>query len=291
MVNGASLYAGLKAQLAAAGVEDAAFDAAVLLEQVAGRQWRWQEQALTSEQLAQLQQFAARRASREPLQYIIGRWSFLDFELEIGEGVLIPRADTELLCETAAGLLQGASAPAVLDLCAGSGCVGLGIKRLVADARLTCLEKSPAALVYLRRNLQNALAGCNKQTPAGKAIEGDVFGFEQHLAPASVALIAANPPYVTGQEMQALAPELRFEPDMALYAPNKGLAFYQHIAPAYMQALCPGGWLALEIGSAQGAAVMQILQNAGYCEIACKRDYAGQDRVIIGRRPAKLEEK
>lgn len=269
-----------------AGVEDAGFDASVLLEQVAGKNWRWQEEPLTQPQTEALAAMAQRRAGREPLQYILGSWSFLDFELKIGEGVLIPRADTELLCETAAELLQGELAPAVLDLCAGSGCVGLGIKRFVPAASLTALEKSPKAFSFLQHNLQYALAG---QSAAGVAVLGDVFGFEATRKADSLALIASNPPYITAAEMQTLAPELAFEPSMALHAEEEGLLFYRYIAPHYLAALRPLGWLCFEIGSTQAQAVMQILADAGYQNIACKQDLAGLDRVIIGQKPEKLE--
>ena len=139
----------VRRRLEAAGVEDAAFDAGVLVETQAGEGWRWQDPDLDETALARLEELAARRAAREPLQYILGRWPFLDFELAVGPGVLCPRADTELLAEEGAKRLAGKSSPAVLDLCAGSGCVGLGVKRLCPAARVTCLEKSPDAFRYL----------------------------------------------------------------------------------------------------------------------------------------------
>lgn len=281
MVSCREALAQTRAQLAAAGVEDTAFDAAQLLAAVAGEGWRLREAPLTLAEAEQLATLAARRAAREPLQYILGRWPFLDLELAVGPGVLCPRADTELLCEAAAALLAGNPAPHVLDLCAGTGCVGLGVKRFLPGALVTCLEKSPEAFCYLQKNLAEALPGA---CPPLAAVQGDVFGFEASLAPGSLDLIVSNPPYVTGSEMEALAPELGFEPAMALYAAGEGLAFYQHIAPAYRAALAPGGWLAFEIGWQQAKAVLAILQAAGYQNPACKQDMAGNDRVVLGQK-------
>ncbi len=275
----------VRRRLEAAGVEDAAFDAGVLVETQAGEGWRWQDPDLDETALARLEELAARRAAREPLQYILGRWPFLDFELAVGPGVLCPRADTELLAEEGAKRLAGKSSPAVLDLCAGSGCVGLGVKRLCPAARVTCLEKSPDAFRYLERNAASALPGFDGTRPAVTCVQGDVFEYQRRLAPESLDLILSNPPYVTDEEMERLDPEVRREPAMALRADREGLAFYEHIAPAYLPALRPGGWLAVEIGWKQGAAVQAIFRAAGYEAVACIPDLEGRDRVVAGKKP------
>ena len=275
----------MRRRLEAAGVEDAAFDAGVLVETQAGEGWRWQDPDLDETALARLEELAARRAAREPLQYILGRWPFLDFELAVGPGVLCPRADTELLAEEGAKRLAGKSSPAVLDLCAGSGCVGLGVKRLCPAARVTCLEKSPEAFPSLERNAASALPGIDGTRPAVTCVQGDVFEYQRRLAPESLDLILSNPPYVTDEEMERLDPEVRREPAMALRADREGLAFYEHIAPAYLPALRPGGWLAVEIGWKQGAAVQAIFRAAGYEAVACIPDLEGRDRVVAGKKP------
>ena len=284
MVKSREAFRGVRDLLLQAGVPDAAFDAGVVMELAAGRDWRWREEPLTGGEQARLSELAHRRAAREPLQYLAGRWPFLDFELQVGPGVLVPRADTELLCETGARLLAGKPEPAVLDLCAGSGCVGLGLKRLVPGARVTALEKSPEAFHWLQKNAASALPGSSTGAPALRAVQGDVFGFEAQLAPGGLDLILANPPYVTEAELALLAPELSFEPREALYAPGEGLAFYRHIAPAYQPALAPGGWLAFEIGWQQGAAVQQLLLAAGYQNVKCRQDLSGNDRVVLGQK-------
>ena len=268
-------------------MEDAAFDAAALVATQAGDGWRWQDPELDETALARLEALTARRVAREPLQYILGRWPFLDFELQVGPGVLCPRADTELLAEEGAKRLAGKSSPAVLDLCAGSGCVGLGVKRLCPAARVTCLEKSPEAFQYLERNAASALPGFDVACPAVSCIRGDVFEYQRQLAPESLDLILSNPPYVTDGEMERLAPEVLREPAMALRADHEGLAFYEHIAPAYLPALRPGGWLAVEIGWQQGAAVQAIFRAAGYETVACIPDLEGRDRVMAGQKAEK----
>lgn len=274
-------------RLEAAGVEDAAFDAAALVATQAGDGWRWQDPELDEIAQARLAALTARRAAREPLQYILGRWPFFDFELQVGPGVLCPRADTELLVEEGAKRLAGKSSPAVLDLCAGSGCVGLGVKRLCPAARVVCLEKSPEAFRYLEQNAVSALPGFDVACPAVSCIRGDVFEYQRQLAPESLDLILSNPPYVTDGEMGQLAPEVLREPAMALRADHEGLAFYEHIAPAYLPALRPGGWLAVEIGWRQGAAVQAIFRAAGYETVACIPDLEGRDRVTVGQKPEK----
>ena len=287
MVRARQAFDEARKRLEAAGVEDAAFDAAALVATQAGDGWRWQDPELDETALARLEALTARRVAREPLQYILGRWPFLDFELQVWPGVLCPRADTELLAEEGAKRLAGKSSPAVLDLCAGSGCVGLGVKRLCPAARVTCLEKSPEAFQYLERNAASALPGFDVACPAVSCIRGDVFEYQRQLAPESLDLILSNPPYVTDGEMERLAPEVLREPAMALRADHEGLAFYEHIAPAYLPALRPGGWLAVEIGWQQGAAVQAIFRAAGYETVACIPDLEGRDRVMAGQKAEK----
>ena len=275
----------LTGRLRDAGCPDPSFDAAWLLRYVTGRDPRLDDTPLSESEAARLEDLARQRAERIPLQYLAGRWPFLDMELAVGPGVLIPRADTELLCETGAQLAAGLAAPRVLDLCAGSGCVGLGLKRLVPAAQVTCLEKSPEAFAYLTRNAAEALPGASKERPAVQTVLGDVFCYQESLAAESLDMILSNPPYVTAEEMKQLAPELAFEPAMALEAEHEGLCFYEHIAPAYFAALRPGGWLAVEIGCAQGRAVQAIFAAAGYQNIALRQDLGANDRVVLGQKP------
>lgn len=270
----------IEARLTTAGCPDADFDARELFRLVTGADLRLADQPLTAAQADRLETLTVRRADREPLQYLCGSWPFLDFELVVGPGVLCPRADTEVVAEAAAGLLAGVQKPKVLDLCAGTGCLGLGVKRFCPDAVVTSLEKSPEAFRYLEQNAKNAL-----HRPAATPVQGDLFTYWETLPEGELDLIVSNPPYLTAAEMQQLQPEVAREPAMALEAGADGLVFYRAIAEHYQKALRPGGALALEIGWQQREAVTALLAENGWVEIACKKDYGGNDRCITARRP------
>ena len=305
----------VEARLAAAGCPDADFDARELFRLAVGRDARLSDQPLTAEQASQLEALTTRREAREPLQYLCGSWPFLDFELAVGPGVLCPRADTEVVAEAAAGMLAGVEAPRVLDLCAGTGCLGLGIKRFCPDAQVTSLEKSPEAFVYLEKNARCALkqpmqgrsenvleaspfeegpeldwgAALNALRPktaqeAVTPVQGDLFTYWQTLPEGQLDLIVSNPPYLTAQEMTELQPEVAQEPAMALEAGDDGLVFYRAIAEHYQKALRPGGALALEIGWQQREAVTALLEANGWTDIECRKDFGGNDRCILARR-------
>ena len=269
----------VEARLTAAGCPDADFDAGELFRLVTGQDARLADRPLTAEQAAKLEALTARRATREPLQYLCGSWPFLDFELAVGPCVLCPRADTEVVAEAAAQMLAGVQAPKVLDLCAGTGCLGLGVKRFCPEADVTCVEKSPEAFRYLKKNAVSAL----KQGTA-RAVEGDLFNYWQGLPEGELDLIVSNPPYLTAAEMQQLQPEVAREPAMALEAGEDGLVFYRALAEHYQNALRPGGALALEIGWQQREAVTALLAANGWVDIACRKDYGGNDRCILARR-------
>ena len=295
-------------RLAAAGCPDADFDARELFRLATGRDARLSERVLTEEQAARLETLCQRRELREPLQYLCGRWPFLDFELAVGPGVLCPRADTEVVAEAAAQTLAGCAAPKVLDLCAGTGCLGLGIKRLCPTASVTCVEKSPEALHYLVCNVRTALRslpqgstedvleedeptlgsgllGIAALPPAAQAVEGDLFDYWRSLPEGGLDLIVSNPPYLTASEMEDLQPEVAKEPAMALAAGEDGLDFYRALARHYQTPLRPGGTLALEIGWQQREAVCALLQAEGWTQIRCIQDLGGNDRCILAQRP------
>ena len=303
-------------RLTAAGCPDADFDARELFRLASGRDMRISDRPLTAEEADRLEALCSRRAAREPLQYLCGSWSFLDFELAVGPGVLCPRADTEVVAEAAAQAVADIATPKVLDLCAGTGCLGLGVKRFCPTAQVTCVEKSPEAFAYLEKNARCALAGQGRQTenlleptafeqadapafdwgPALNAlkakpayavqpVQGDLFTYWETLPEGQLDLIVSNPPYLTAAEMQQLQPEVAQEPAMALEAGEDGLVFYRALAQHYRQALRPGGALVLEIGWQQRQAVTDPLAENGWADIECRKDYGGNDRCIIARRP------
>ena len=295
----------VEARLTAEGCPDADFDARELFRLATGRDVRLSDRPLDAAEAAKLEELTVRRAAREPLQYLCGSWPFLDFELAVGPGVLCPRADTEVVAETAAEMLAGVEAPRALDLCAGTGCLGLGVKRLCPAAQVVCVEKSPEAYVYLEKNTRLALKGRGgstenvldaspfeepafdwgmKPTRAAEPVKGDLFTYWESLPEGQLDLIVSNPPYLTAQEMGELQPEVAKEPAMALEAGEDGLVFYKAIAEHYQKALRPGGALALEIGWQQREAVEALLEANGWVDIACRKDLGGNDRCVMARR-------
>ena len=308
----------VEARLAAAGCPDADYDARELFRAASGRDARLSDRVLTTEEAEKLENLCTRREQREPLQYLCGIWSFLDFDLAVGPGVLCPRADTEVVAEAAANTLTGIAAPRVLDLCAGTGCLGLGVKRFCPAAQVTCVEKSPEAFVYLEKNCRCALKGQGGQTedllepaafeqeaapafdwgPALNAlrakakpayavepVQGDLFTYWKSAPEGELDLIVSNPPYLTAEEMRHLQPEVAQEPAMALEAGEDGLVFYRVLAQHYQKLLRPGGALVLEIGWQQREAVTALLAANGWTDIVCRKDFGGNDRCMIARRP------
>ena len=274
-------YQKLCARLMMAGVPDARFDAAQLYTFVTGRDHRLDD-GPTAEEASRLQVLAERRAGREPLQYLLGEWDFLDFTLKVGRGVLCPRADSEVVCETAIELLQDemkdVEAPVVYDLCAGTGCLGLGIARAVPGAKVTCVELSHDAWPYLPANVA-ALGGKTTQ-----AERGDVTTYYSIMEePAD--LIISNPPYLTAKEMRSLMPETAKEPAMALDGGADGLDFYRLLLRQYKDVVRPGGWMVLEIGYTQAEAVLVMGRAAGWQDGFCRQDAGGNDRVVFFRKP------
>ncbi len=266
--------------LAGAGCPDAAFDAGQLLRFALGTDAdpRLLDAPLTAAQAEALTGYTARRAAREPLQYILGSWDFMGLRLAVGPGVLCPRPDTETVCEAALALLAGTAAPTVWDLCAGTGCLGLAIRHFCPAARVTCVEKDAAAFGYLKTNT----AGTGVL-----AVQADALTWPAAQAPGSADLIVCNPPYLTAAEMAALQPEVAREPAAALYGGADGLDFYRALLRDCRRALRPGDRLVLEIGAGQGAAVQALAAQHGWQNVACKRDAAGHDRVITVQNPPK----
>lgn len=263
--------------LQSGGIEDAQADAGLLMELAAGTGWRWRDEPLSEKEESLLSDWTKQRLEHRPIQYIAGRWPFLNLELEVGPGVLVPRADTEVVCEAAADRIRGVKEAKILDLCAGSGALGLGLASLLDGAQVTCLEKSPEAFVYLARNCA--------QNPAVLPVTGDIFCYQDELKPESLDLIVSNPPYLTQDEMQELQPEVAFEPAMALDGGCDGLDFYRHIAAAYRSTLRPGGWLVFEIGWQQRSAVENLLRENQWTAIGGCKDLGGNDRAVWAQRP------
>ncbi len=252
-----------------AGVFDPTFEAREIVREYAGDGELFGG-TLTKEQLDLIDAAVSRRLTGEPLQYIFGKWEFYGFPFYVGEGVLIPRPETELLIDIAEKRLgKGKTA---LDLCSGTGCIPISIA-LKTGAKCYAVELYDAAFGYLERNI--ALNGADVTAIKADALDGTLFGDTEFDA------IFSNPPYLTGGEMKKLQREVSREPETALYGGEDGLDFYRALIPAWKGRLKPGGFMAVETGETQGEAVSEIMQIAGLIPDVIK-DYAGLDRVVIG---------
>ncbi|MDL2253131.1 peptide chain release factor N(5)-glutamine methyltransferase [Ruminococcaceae bacterium OttesenSCG-928-I18] len=278
MVKANELYRTIYETLTEAGIEDAGFEADVLIEHVAGKHRLLLEDLCGGDQ-DRLLALAKRRAAREPLQYLLGRWAFLDLELEVGPGVLIPRPETEEVCLQAVQCLEGKRSPVVLDLCAGSGALALGIQSLCPDAEIQAVEKYKPAFGFLKKNVCKYE---DKWVRVPQAVLADVEHYHRELPANSVDLIVANPPYVSETEYPFLAPELSFEPKTALVAGEGGLYFYKLIAQRYKNTLKPGGTLLFELGENLGEKVQMLLLANQYNNLIIRKDTGGKPRILSG---------
>ena len=215
----------------------------------------------------------------EPLAYILGEWEFYGLKLTVTPDVLIPRDDT---CAVATLAIQRSlfleKSPRILDLCTGSGCIGLAVASRVPDARVTLGDISKEALVIARKNiLRNHFSG------RVSAMQIDVLQ-EPAAFLGKFDLIVSNPPYITTQEMQELPKSVAdYEPHLALHGGDDGLLFYRAIAQNYKNALKPGGFLCFEFGMGQGNAVCEILENNEYTILERSRDYNDRERAVLAQ--------
>ena len=255
-----------------AGVDSPAFETSVLMEDLLelprNPEITAAETVLNSEQEEKIFAAAKKRAEGYPLQYIIGNWEFFGKKFFVGEGVLIPRPETELLCETVLKYYSRSMPPKIVDLCSGSGCIAITLAKEINGAQVTAVELYDGAFKYLERN--NEFHGKAVKTLQKDALEA--FG--------SFDCIVSNPPYITGEEMKELQTEVTFEPETALFGGADGLDFYRAIAKNWFTHLNEGGMIAFEIGDTQGEAVANILTENGYKNAAVQKDYEGRDRVV-----------
>ena len=219
-----------------------------------------------------------RHLDGEPVAYLIGEWEFYGLPLDISEQVLIPRADTEVLVDLAIEQLGGSGECRVLDLCAGSGCVGLAIASQVAGARVVLGELSEGALRICRQNIRrNGLSG--RVVP----YQMDVMaGPPAHLG--EFDCLVSNPPYIPTGDLEGLDRSVReFEPHMALDGGVDGLDFYRTICDKWLDVLHPGSILCFEVGIGQADSVLRLMRAKGFGDLEIRPDPAGIGRVVWGR--------
>ena len=258
-------------RLAAAGVPEPRLDAEYLLAEALGVKrlpmLADKGRALTDREAAAFEQALSRRAAREPLQYILGSQSFMGFPFRTDPRALIPRNDTEALCEEALRHLRPGDR--ALDLCTGSGALAVALKKLCPGARVVASDLSADALALARENADALGAEVEFR-------QGDLFA---PVAGERFQLVVSNPPYVPETLRGRLQAEVEREPALALFAGPDGLRFYRRIAREAPGYLAPRGRLILEIGDGQGHAVSALLEKE-FEEIRVLNDLSGLPRVI-----------
>lgn len=263
------------ARLTAAGVPEAQNDAALLLSHIMKEpplNLRADgSRTLTAEATAALEALVARRETREPLQYILGEAPFMGLMLKTASGVLIPRFDTEELCQQALARMTGREQ--VLDLCTGTGALAVAIGHRFPKAQVFAGDISPQAVGLARENA----ARCGVAVDARL---GDLFA---PFAGQTFDVIVSNPPYIPTGDLAGLQEEVKKEPALALDGGPDGLTLYRRIAAEAPAHLTPGGWLLLEIGCDQAADVSDLLA-ADFEQISIYADLNGLDRVVAGRK-------
>ena len=226
-----------------------------------------------------MSQAVTRVLSGEPLAYVLGQWDFYGLTLQVTKDVLIPRDDTCAVTDLAIRqALFLDSNPRILDLCTGSGCIGLAIASRVKDAKVTCADISREAIAVAKKNIT-----MQKLTGRVSCVQADALS-EPSSFLGKFDMIVSNPPYVTTREMTELPDSVKdYEPHLALHGGQDGLDFYRAISANYRAALKPGGYLCFEFGMGQGDAVCEILQMNGYTILERSRDYHDIERAVIAR--------
>ena len=270
-------------------VQSASFMARQLILQVSGKsyaQFLADQNLYASEEMCKaMDEGVARLRTGEPLAYVLGEWEFYGLKLTVTPDVLIPRDDTCAVAELAINqALFLPESPRILDICTGSGCIGLAIASRVKDARVTLADISKEALAVAKKNVLS-----NKVSGHVSCVQADA------LKPAAPFLgkfdmIVSNPPYITAWEMEELPASVAdFEPHLALFGGTDGLDFYRSIAKNYKSALKPGGYLTFEFGETQGDDVCKILEANGFTVLERTRDYNDRERAVLAQLGGKEE--
>ena len=265
--------------LQAAGIEEAALDARLLLEAVCGTDRNdllvHGEQPVAPEAEEKYLNWIRQRAEHIPLQQPTGEQGFMGLTFSVNEHVLIPRQDTEILVEEVLKELHDGMR--VLDMCTGSGCILLSLLHYSNDCEGLGVDLSAEALEVAGRNVLKVLTP--EKAEHAHFLQSDLF----EKVEGKFEIIVSNPPYIASAEVEKLMPEVRdHEPRMALDGTEDGLYFYRRIIEEAGKHLVSSGMLFFEIGYDQGQAVSELMRTEGYCDVQVVQDYAGLDRVVFG---------
>ena len=266
--------------LQAAGIEETALDARLLLEAVCGTDRNdllvHGDQPVAPEAEEKYLNWIRQRAEHIPLQQLTGEQGFMGLTFNVNEHVLIPRQDTEILVEEVLKELHDGMR--VLDMCTGSGCILLSLLHYSNDCEGLGVDLSAEALEVAGRNVLKVLTP--EKAEHAHFLQSDLF----EKVEGKFEIIVSNPPYIASAEVEKLMPEVRdFEPENALDGGADGLDFYRKIAGQVKDYLNPGGYVYMEIGYDQGEAVSELMRNAGFTEVEVIKDLARNDRVVKGK--------
>lgn len=263
-------------KLRASGKENSDFDARCLLEFVLNlnptQYLLNRSEEVDSVCAEKFLSLVERRSNGEPLQYILGKWEFMGLPFYVGEGVLIPRPETEMLVEYALDFLKDKKNPVVIDLCSGSGCIAISVAKHLPNAKVYAVEKSDLAFPYLKKNIWlNCVFNVS-------AVHGDIFD-RTLLSDIKPDLILSNPPYIRSSEIASLQSEVRNEPSMALDGGEDGLIFYREIANGWLDRLGTGGAIAVECAEDQTEDIIRMFsEKTQYAEAF--NDLSGLPRTV-----------
>jgi len=270
-----------KIALEQAGIENFQMEAYLLIEKVTGvKKFEMpfkENEVVTPSQIELLNKFLKRRENGEPLQYILGEWEFYGLNFKVGQGVLIPRQDTETLVDVVLEELKGIENPCIIDLCSGSGCIAISLEKKLANSKVYAVELSMEAIPYLLKNIVD-------NNSKVEVINGDVLDENILSSLPMCDCIVSNPPYLTKRDMLELQKEVEFEPAMALAGGDDGLIFYRKIAKMWGKKLKQNGLIAFEIGINQENDVTNILEENGYKNVSVKKDLCEINRVVFARK-------
>lgn len=282
-------------RLAAAGVPSPRVDAELLLAHLLGvpRTRLVLSDAVDRALLVRYESLLTRRAARQPLQHLLGTAAFRNLTLQVGRGVFVPRPETEIVAEAAIRALTGSESRVAVDLCAGSGALGLALGTEVPGTSLTLVETDQHALAWLHRNVEAAGAALAAAGSSAQVVAGDVATVHEGELAALVGrvdVVACNPPYIPDAAVPRDAEVRDHDPRIALYGGPDGLDVVRAVAGCAAALLRPGGTLVMEHGDAQGESagklgVPFLLQQQGvWADVVDRVDLAGRDRYTVARR-------
>lgn len=281
MVSRVELFAECRDLIAQRDDETAEFDTTCIFQDLLGDKFPMfaPKEPVPDDKAAEIRALAQRRSEGYPLQYLLGQWEFWGCNFKVGEGVLIPRPDTETLVEQVLDICrrEHLTAPKIADLCSGSGCIAVALKKELPQAEVWAVELSDKALGYLRQNTE--LNGCGDI----HIIKGNVLDHGTARAVMGLDILVSNPPYLTSQDMSELQTEVRHEPATALFGGEDGLGFYRAMTELWKTSIKDGGYIAYEYGMGQHDAVKTILEKNGFTDVELRKDGGGIIRTAAAK--------